>query len=532
MKKYILIFSLFFFHIVLAQEAADIETSIPVYPGEPGKQPFWNTYAKRFIYAPAFDFPEIKGALSYRFTITGDDNKQEQFVANKPWKPLSPVWDKISEGYTALVVEGLDGKKKTIGIAGKRSFYKSPGFSGKYSEPEVSYQASGLKGLKALFDAPNVQYWLTHAVPDPAYNLYCYPNKVMGGVIRAMAAYSKVVPKKQDQAASLKIAKSAADYLLSVRYSNGWRYANVPPTYLANVDKPTPEAMKGAEKQWLMVPSTVDAAFGFLDLYDITQDKKYLDAGNEIAKVLARTQENDGTWPLMVNAETGEPVHAQRLIPTWVIFFFDRFAHQYKITEYKTARKRAWEWIVNNPLKTFQWNGQFEDIHPQAPYMNLAREQACDVAVLLLDEIENPEKIAQAEELLRFAEDQFVFWQPVKSPEGLRKAIGNSKRLPEEWFTPSVIEQYRVYEPVARSCAIMINAYLKAHQATKKSQYLNKAKAIANTLVNAQSWVEKTYGGTGEIPTWVWKKKPSNWLNNSYYAAQAVLNMANAAPAK
>jgi hypothetical protein len=30
----------------------------------------------------------------------------------------------------------------------------------------------------------------------------------------------------------------------------------------------------------------------------------------------------------------------------------------------------------------------------------------------------------------------------------------------------------------------------------------------------------------GEIPTWNMRRPPKNWLNNSYYAAEAVLNLA------
>ena len=46
------------------------ETAIPVRPGVPGEQPFWNGQAVQFLYAPAFDFKEIPGAKSYR--ATGD----------------------------------------------------------------------------------------------------------------------------------------------------------------------------------------------------------------------------------------------------------------------------------------------------------------------------------------------------------------------------------------------------------------------------------------------------------------------------
>ncbi|HET7896739.1 MAG TPA: hypothetical protein VFL47_03700, partial [Flavisolibacter sp.] len=97
----------------------------------------------------------------------------------------------------------------------------------------------------------------------------------------------------------------------------------------------------------------------------------------------------------------------------------------------------------------------------------------------------------------------------------------------ELWITPAVLEQYSCYDPVARSSAILINAYLRAHEVTRNSLYLAKAKALANAMLEGQAYVNATYKGTGEIPTWNMKIPPSNWLNNSYYAAEAVLNLAN-----
>ena len=35
------------------------ETAVPVRPGVPGEQLFWNGQAVQFLYAPAFDFKEI-----------------------------------------------------------------------------------------------------------------------------------------------------------------------------------------------------------------------------------------------------------------------------------------------------------------------------------------------------------------------------------------------------------------------------------------------------------------------------------------
>ena len=509
--------------------------TVPVRPGAPQEgQPFWNANALRFIYAPAFDLPDVAGATHYRFTVNDHDGQSHTFDAPTPRPALTPVWAKVAEGYTTLEVQGLDGSDKPVGEIAKKIFYRSPGFIASTQPSASDYQSAGRQGLKAIFEAPHVQTWLKNGgKPDPSYARYCYPNKVIGGLVRAMAAYARLAENERDRDAATEIGRRAADYLLSIRLAkDASPYAGVPPTYALNVRRPTAVTPPRVEKRWLLVPSVVDAAFGFLDLYDVTNDPKYLDAAKSIVEALVRTQEADGTWPLMVDHRDGKPVAPRRLIPTWPIFLFDRLEHQYKIDAYREARAKAWKWTKANPLKTYQWDAQFEDIALRGPYENMAREQACDVAVLLMSGDAKPaaEDVAQAEELLRFAEDQFVEWTPVKDVEGWKRAMPRRRKNCEAWITPCVLEQYACYDPVARSSAILINAYLRAADVTGKPIYLAKARALGDGLLAGEEWLRDAHDGNGEFPTWNMKRPPINWLNNSFYGAEAILNLGKVPP--
>jgi hypothetical protein len=500
----------------------------PIAQGGVAGRPFWNGHARRFIYPPAFDFAEVAGAARYRFTLECADGRSRELQAERPTAALSPVWLRLPEGRTMVRVEGLDGSGKVVGEAGKRDFYRSPAFSGVAEEPVRPYAEAARDGLGAIFAAPHVQHWLVDGKPDRTYERYCYPNKVMGGLVRAMAAYSRVAEKEEDRKTAIEIGRRVADHLLTLQFAAETPYANVPPTYSIDVDKPGPAKSRFA-KHWLMVPSAMDAGFAFLDLYNVTKDEKYLAAAKAIADTFVQRQEADGTWPLVVNWQTGEADDPQRLVPTWVIIFFDRLERQYQLADYRASRQRAWRWIEEHPLKTYQWDGQFEDVLPRKPYVNLAREQACDVAVLLMSEPQaSSERIAQAEELLRFAEDQFVVWSPVRDPAGWN-GIGERKKdaAAQNWITPCVLEQYACYLPVARSSAVLINAYLKAYAVTKREVYLAKAKTLANGLIKGQAWLAEKHDGKGEIPTWLKTDKVLNWLNNSFYAAEAVERVAD-----
>jgi hypothetical protein len=501
----------------------------PVAPGRNGGQPFWNRLAQRFIYPPAFDFAAADGAKSYRYTVIGSDNESHNFTANRSDADLSPVWEKVPEGITKISVQGLDEAGKSLGTPQERAFYKSPGFSGAAEKPLRPYGDAARDGLQAIFRAPHVQHWLSDGKPDTSYVKYCYPNKVMGALARAMVAYATTAKDVNERESAKRIAVAVADYLLGIRYSPDAKWGDVPPTYSTQVDKPTKLVHKRVEERWLMTPSAFDAAFGFLDLYDLTHDERYLNAAKNVAARFAKNQDADGTWPLMVDWSTGEPIAPQRLVPTWAISFFDRLDQQYHVSDYREARSKAWKWIELNPLQTYQWDAQFEDVQPRGPYENLAREQACDVAVLLLnDPGRTTQSMARAEELLRFAEDQFVVWAPVRDPPGWRRVMPNRRKHAATWITPCVLEQYVCYDPVARSSAILIGAYLEAAKATGKQEYLQKARALANGLVEGQAWLAKKYDGGGEIPTWVMREPPINWLNNSYYAANALQRVADA----
>ena len=42
----------------------------PIRPGYEGRNPFWNAFATKFIYAPAFGFEPVENAVKYRFTVS------------------------------------------------------------------------------------------------------------------------------------------------------------------------------------------------------------------------------------------------------------------------------------------------------------------------------------------------------------------------------------------------------------------------------------------------------------------------------
>src|SRR5205823_3048538 len=159
---------------------------------------------------------------------------------------------------------------------------------------------------------------------------------------------------------------------------------------------------------------------------------KYLDAADRIAVTYGKLQLESGTWPLKVDNRNGKPIADVDLIPAEVIAFLDRLVTQYDRAEHRKALDRAVAWMMNKPVRTFNWQAQFDDAKLRGPYQNLAKHEACLFAGYLFEHAKNdPDKIATAEEILRFAEDQFVIWE---TPPKLAPRQGMEQLDPRHWI--------------------------------------------------------------------------------------------------
>ncbi len=496
-------------HLTRLGKTAWQESSVPIRPGMPGKRPFWNENARRFIYAPAFDFKKMDQAVKYHFEVISEAaTKKFRFEAKQPYAPLSPVWEEMPVGMYQLKVMGISADGDTLGIAGDKSFYRAAPFNGIYHEPVMPYDQSALLALEQLMDKDYVTYWLTYQAPDPEYINYRYPAKIYSALVIGAVTYARLKPGTSEAERALRLARVVADYMLEIRFKKGTPWEYFVPTYFG------PHA-ENAPKQHLKPINSfsimgVDAGNAFLDLYDVLGDEKYLEAAKQIAVTYLNRQLENGSWYQFVNHETGEPTAKNIVIPTSIINYFDKLKNDYDFEGLEKATGRALRWTMDHPVVTWDWQGQFEDVYVRPPYQNLSREQACELAMYLFKNKKEPQL---AEELVRFSEDQFVIWeQPVKVSFQNKKG-GSS----ENWITPSVQEQYVFWMPVGRAAGIMMETYWQAYVATKSEMYLAKAKSIANAFTIVQRENE------GDYPTFFTKYPMNRWLNSTVYPAKILM---------
>lgn len=489
------------------------ETLNPVRPGIPGQRPFWNRYALRFIYAPAFDFREIKGAAIYQFTaLSFADRETYRFEASHPWEPLTAIWERLPVGEVFLKVEGLDAAGSNLGLSGERKFYRAAPFHGPYPSPETNYKEAARRQLDYIFQQEHVQNWSNHYEPDPDYELNAYTSKMVQATITAMLKYAELHGSDQPEkaATAMRIARNAADFLIEISEPADAPLPFLPPTYTGN------RLAARANQEKLMVNICAGVGQTYLNLFEATGESQYQEAAKRIAQTLLTIQLPSGSWPIKMRTDTGEQDTANFGIPLGIIQFLIRMESFHNDARYAVATSKAWNWILENPLKTFNWEGQFEDVQPsEEAYQLMGMHDPCSVALYLLKHRdEDASYLDTALEIIWFVEDQFVVWE---------RPLPYAQRMEPTttWFTPSVLEQYTCYTPIDASVSRVAATFFEAYKATGDELFLLKSRTLADSLVRQQ-------GPDGNIPTG-WDTVPPTrirfwWLNCAVGDALFLLN--------
>ena len=485
----------------LAKMVAE-DVNRPVRPGtETGY--FWNEIEKAFMYPPAFGFEKTKADV-YRYTLIDDKHAQHVFFAATPQESLKSVWPDVPVGMCTLVVDAVDAQTNSLGIVGTRTFWKRAAFKpGAYPSAKRPYGEAAVMYYAYLAKAPFVRYLVEHGVTDPTYLNNSYPTKMCSAIVRAMSHYAKINPARKD--AALKLGRAACEYLIRRAAGPGTPCAYFPPTY---EDETRPELCTQAAKKQLgktMMIYPAEGGEAFLDFAAATGEQRYLEQARRIADTYLRLQGPEGTWALMVSLKDGADASKTRLVPTTVAEFLLHVGQVTGEKRYTDAADRAFAWMEQRgPVKDFCWEGQFEDAKPDRPrYFNLSKHMSSDYALFVLKRFPGDKaKIALARELLRFGEDQFVYWALPQSGNGAKMVTYPvlTGHHPEEfsfdhWYDlPAVGEQTGWNIPIDASAAKMIRLYLALYAAEGNPIDLMKARTLGDSVTRAQL-------GNGDIVT-------------------------------
>jgi len=443
--------------------------------------PFWNRHARFFAYPPSFDFEADPRATSYRFVVLDDRQARHVFESASPQSSLKSVWASLKPGYVTVFCFKLDAKGVETGLAGSRTFWRTAPFDpAEYAPARRSYAEAHRKTIAYLIDNEDMRHLAKHGRPEVAKgsNFTSYPSKMQSAVIETMLEASRCLPKRREQA--LRLARLSADYLLTTCEPEGTPLAGFPATYVGGGQR----SAEFGGQHMLVYPA--DAGAALVRLFGSVKEDRYLSAARRIGEKYLELQGADGSWYLKMDGKDGRPISNNRLVPTSVIEFLEELYAATGDGRYRQAADRAFASIDRGPLSTWNWEGQFEDVAPVSErYRNLTKHNACDTAIYLLKRFPGEaRRLAQAREILRYAEDQFVAWKPPcrRDYEGAWK--------PEYqffvWHTPVALEQYCCYCPIDASSAKLIRTYLALYAAERNPLDLAKARALGDRMVNEQ----------------------------------------------
>lgn len=216
----------------------------------------------------------------------------------------------------------------------KRFFWKKAMFrEGAYGKARCGYGESAAKCFRYLMDMPALRYLAEKGEPDPDYELNCYPSKMMSAVARGFARHAERCP--QDAERAMRVAKSAADWLISASGKDGSALPGIPPTYMG--DRLAAKANAGL----VMTSYPCAAASAYITLGRRTGEAKYVAAAKRIAEVYLRLQGADGTWPLVLRVADGSPAAPNRLLPTTAVEMFEALYAETRDGRYREAADRA-----------------------------------------------------------------------------------------------------------------------------------------------------------------------------------------------
>ena len=492
--------------------------------------PFWNVEALQFMYVPAFHFTAIRCCEHYRYDAVDELGVRHSFEADDCCVLLTPIWRELPEGVVRLTVTAIDKDGNDFAPVGARTFFKLASFPESTPPKVCSYKECAGKAYRYAMSQSFIQHWLNEGTPDPSYDLNVYPSKMIGALVPAMISYAKICPEEAETA--LKVAKNAADYLISITPRDPEKpLVNLPPTYQLNFC-PDPKKYGIETANWgaacahfgtMMMTYPASAGQAYIALEQATGDKKYLDEAIKIANYYKDTMEPNGSWYLVRSLETGKNLTDNFISPLdSVTPFITALYRRTGDACWKEVADRSVDYVLKTQYPSYNWEGQFEDSPLSTNYMNLTHYGPIALAEYYAEFYKDDEKcMERAKELMRFAEDQFVIWKR-PAPWKHHTPDGEAPYDPSIWHTPCALEQYGWHVPIDASTATLVCGFLALYKAGCGDLYLAKAQALTDQFTRVQH-------ENGQIPTH-WMNTPGAernfWFNCMFHSCIALGEMA------
>jgi hypothetical protein len=178
---------------------------------------------------------------------------------------------------------------------------------------------------------------------------------------------------------AIRVVREMLDYQLDHGSTPmSWKWPGVPFATSCNDDKEYGRCIQDMPPEFyggIETDKVSELGLGYVLFYELSNERKYLDAGIRCADALAKyVRPGDAThtpWPFRVDAQRGEIIAGEEYGGMVVasVRLFDELIRlgEGNTSSFKNARHIAWKWIVENPMNRLsaawgRWSGYYEDI--------------------------------------------------------------------------------------------------------------------------------------------------------------------------
>lgn len=250
--------------------------------------------------------------------------------------------------------------------------------------------------------------------PKSVDRFVSYPAFHHALMIRTFVRYWRYA--KDDQA--LEEAVKLADWNIAHSTPGDWPYAHLP---YSTFQEKKPGGFR--DKTGLMPDKAAIMALAYLKLHEATGKARFLRAAEAIGETLSKRQRPDGTWPFRVDPKTQEVIEEYTSSVIFAVMLFENLDELNGDARYRTSRDRAWNWLLDGPIRTKEFRGFYEDI-PVSPKGRTNYDCIETIRYLLANRTKDNGYLEMARDLNAWVEKTFLDKIKGFAPaEGIREQL-------------------------------------------------------------------------------------------------------------